>query len=171
MRLIIVGAGGFGKTVKDIAEQSDKYSEIVFLDDCYKAGENEKIIGKVCDFLNFINDDTEFLVAFGDNRLRYNTIDAITKSNGKVGVLIHPTAYVSPTATIGMGTIILPNACVGTDVVLTDGCIINMGAIIDHKVILGVGVHAAPGAIIKGDNSIKAFTKIESGVVIERGKY
>ena len=170
MRLIIFGAGGFGKTVKDIAEQSKKYDNICFLDDAKECAELG-VVGKVGDFKDFINDDTEFLVAFGNNKLRYNTIEAIAKSGGKIARLIHPSAYVSPTATIGVGSIILPNACVGTDVVMAYGCIINMGAIVDHKVLLGVGVHVAPGAIIKGENVIDAFTKIESGEVIERGQF
>lgn len=33
MRLIILGAGGYGKTVADIARQSGKYEQIYFLDD------------------------------------------------------------------------------------------------------------------------------------------
>ena len=52
-----------------------------------------------------------------------------------------------------------------------NGCIINMGAIVDHKGLLGVGVHVAPGAIIKGENVIEAFAKIESGEVIQRGEF
>ncbi len=170
MRLVIVGAGGFGKTVKDIAKQSGRYEQIVFLDDKFKEDDGE-IVGKVNDFKEQINDDTEFLVAFGDNECRYNTIIAIAEAGGKIGKLVHPSAYVSPTATIGAGTIILPNASVGTDVVMAYGCIINMGAIVDHKTLLGVGVHVAPGAIVKGENVIEAFAKIESGEVIQRGEY
>ena len=33
MKLVIIGAGGYGQTVCDVAEQSGKYEEIVFLDD------------------------------------------------------------------------------------------------------------------------------------------
>ncbi len=170
MRLIILGAGAFGKTVRDIAEQSGKYDTIAFLDDDCK-DDSAEVLGKLSDFKNYIDDNTEFLVAIGDNELRYSTIEAISKNEGKVGRLVHSSAYVSPTATVGIGTIILPNASVGTDVVISYGCIINMGAVIDHKVILGVGVHVAPGAIIKGENVIDAFTKVESGEVIQRGQF
>ncbi len=170
MRLIIIGAGGFGRTVRDLAEQSGKYEKILFLDDA-ASGDGNDVAGKVSDFRDFIDDDTEFLVAFGNNELRYKTLVDIAEAGGKIGCLIHSTAYVSPTALVGEGCVILPNACVGTDVVISDGCIINMGAIVDHKVMLGVCVHAAPGAIIKGENAIKAFTKIESGEVVERGQF
>ncbi len=33
MKLIILGAGGYGRTVADIARQSKRYSDILFLDD------------------------------------------------------------------------------------------------------------------------------------------
>ena len=33
MRLVILGAGGYGKTVADVARQSGEYDEILFLDD------------------------------------------------------------------------------------------------------------------------------------------
>ena len=33
MILVIIGAGGYGQTVSDVAAQSGKYEKIVFLDD------------------------------------------------------------------------------------------------------------------------------------------
>lgn len=44
MRLIILGAGGYGKTVADIARQSGKYEQIYFLDD---GQEREAVIIRV----------------------------------------------------------------------------------------------------------------------------
>lgn len=83
--------------------------------------------------------------------------------------LIHPTAYVSPTATINLGTDILPHAIVNTDVEVCKCCIINLGAIIDHGCILEEGVHLAPRAIVKGENRIEKYSKIEAGETVERG--
>ncbi len=54
MRLVILGAGGFGRTIKDIAEQMCKYSDIVMLDD---NGEVEPL----CDFKKYIDDQTFFI--------------------------------------------------------------------------------------------------------------
>lgn len=33
MRLVILGAGGYRRTVADVARQSGEYGEIIFLDD------------------------------------------------------------------------------------------------------------------------------------------
>ena len=33
MRLVILGMGGYGRTIADVALQTGKYDEIIFLDD------------------------------------------------------------------------------------------------------------------------------------------
>lgn len=161
-RLVILGAGGYGRTVVDIAQQLS-YSTIV-LDDADPAH-------PLSTFSSFIDEHTSFIPAFGNNALRMEWINKIEKSGGQLATLIHPTAYISPTATINPGTVILPHAIVNTDVVINRGCIINLGAIVDHGCILEEGVHICLGAIVKGENRIEKCSKIEAGEVVERGQY
>lgn len=159
-RLVILGAGGYGRTVADVAEQLG-YSTIV-LDD---ANPDHPLSS----FQSYINSSTYFIPAFGNNTFRLEWINRIEESGGELATLTHPTAYVSPITTISPGTVILPHAIVNTDVVADKGCIINLGAIIDHGCILEEGVHIAPGAIVKGENRIEKCSKIEAGEVVERG--
>ncbi|WP_026491176.1 PglD-related sugar-binding protein [Butyrivibrio sp. XPD2002] len=167
MRLIILGAGGYGRTIADLAEQCQIYKKIEFMDDNLIM---PSVVGKIGDFEKYIDDDTAFYPAIGDNRIRCELIREIDLAKGYVMSLVHKTAYISPTAKIGKGVVVMPNASIGTNAVIGDGCIVNMNAIIDHDCILGAGVHIAPGAILKGENRVESYTKIESGVVIERGK-
>ena len=159
-RLVILGAGGYGRTVADVAHQLG-YSTIV-LDDANP-------VHPLSSFRSYINPTTSFIPAFGNNALRMEWINRIEESGGILATLIHPTAYVSPTATISPGTVILPHAIVNTDVVVGRGCIINLGAIVDHGCILEEGVHICLGAIVKGENRIEKCSKIEAGEVVERG--
>ena len=159
-RLVILGAGGYGRTVKDAAEQLG-YSAIV-LDDADP-------LRPLSTFSSYIDENTSFIPAFGNNALRMEWINRIEESGGRLAALIHPTAYVSPTATINPGTVILPHAIINTDVVINRGCIINLGAIVDHGCILEEGVHICLGAIVKGENRIEKCSKIEAGEVVERG--
>ena len=168
MRLIVLGAGGFGKTIADIADQLQAYDEIKHLDDM---SNSEGVIGKISDLEKFINDDTAFFSAIGDNSFRCELIERIQTLGGKVVSVIHPSAYISPTVKMERGVAILPHSSIGTNVVIGAGCIINMNATIDHDCILEDGVHIAPGAIVKGENHLPAYTKIESGIVVERGQY
>ena len=159
-RLVILGSGGYGRTVADVAHQLN-YSTIV-LDDA-------DMVHPLSSFQSYINPSTSFIPAFGNNAFRMEWINRIEEIGGQLATLIHPTAYVSPTATISQGTVILPHAIVNTDVVVGKGCIINLGAIVDHGCTLEEGVHVAPGAIVKGENLIEKYSKIESGEVLERG--
>ena len=161
-RLVILGSGGYGRTVSDIAHQLG-YSTTV-LDDADPAH-------PLSSFSSYIDEHTSFIPAFGKNAFRIEWINRIEESGGQLATLIHPTAYVSPTVTINPGTVILPHAIVNTDVVINRGCIINLGAIVDHGCILEEGVHIAPGAIVKGENRIEKCSKIEAGEVVERGQH
>ena len=161
-QLVILGSGGYGHTVADVAEQLGY--NILFLDDSLPGHE-------LSSFSSYINDQTEFIPAFGNNEFRLSWCDRITQAGGKLATLIHPTAYVSPTASIAPGTVILPHAIINTDVVINRGCIINLGAILDHGCIIEDGVHICLGAIVKGENRMERLSKIEAGEVVERGQY
>lgn len=161
-KLIILGSGGYGHTVADVAEQLGY--KILFLDDSLPDH-------PLSLFVDFIGEGVEFIPAFGNNAFRMEWINRIEESAGQLATLIHPTAYVSPTAIINPGTVILPHAIINTDVVIDRGCIINLGAIVDHGCILEEGVHIAPGAIVKGENRVEKCSKIEAGEVVERGQY
>lgn len=167
MKLVILGAGGYGHTIKDIAEQSGKYSKIIILDDSMGEG----ISGALNDYSEYIGDDSEFYPAFGNNEFRCSWLHKLEEAGAKVATVIHESAYISPTVSIGKGVAVLPRAIVNTGVKVGDACIVNIGAIVDHDTVLEQGVHVAPGAIVKGSNVIPFFTKVESGAVIERGKY
>ena len=161
MRLVILGNGGYSKTLQDVAEQLG-YDILAVLDD-----KDEQ--HPLNSFSSYIDPSTSFIPAFGNNKFRMEWIDKLQSAGAALATLIHPTAYVSPTASIAPGTVILPHAIVNTDVVINRGCIINLGAIVDHGCILEEGVHIAPGAIVKGENRIEKCSKIEAGEVVERG--
>lgn len=168
MNLIILGAGGYGRTVADIAEQTRRYSKIQFLEDNCK---EKHILGKCSDYVKHISPDTEMYPAFGNNEARLKWIE-IFKSDGiMIPTFIHGTAYVSPKAVIECGTVVLPQAIINTDVLVKKGCIINCGAIIDHGCIVEEGVHVCLSAVIKSDNRIPKGMKVEAGTVIENNTY
>ena len=166
MRLIILGAGGYGRNIADLAEQSGRYDVICFLDDGDTNTE-----GKCAEFQHFFDENTEFYVAFGNNALRMDWLRKILNCGGSVATIVHPAAYVSPKAKVGRGVAILPGAIVNTGTVIGDGCIVNCGCIVDHDCVLSEGVHISPGAIVKAENRIPALMKIESGQVVTNRTY
>ena len=168
MRLILLGAGGYGKTVADVASQIGDYDDIRFLDDNSK---DELVIGKCEDYIRFIDDNTAFYPAFGNNEARIRWLERLDADNAKIATIIHTSAYVSPTARVNHGVVVLPKAIVNTDVYIGRGCIINCGAIVDHGCEISDGVHVCLGAVVKAENRIPAFMKIEAGEVIENRRF
>lgn len=164
MRLIILGSGGHGKVVADIAEQIGKYDEIFFLDDAID--DNPQILGKCEEFEKYNTPDIEMYPAFGNNLRRIMWEKKIEYAGIKLAKIIHPLAYVSPKAEIADGCVIMPFAVINTGTVLRQACIINIGALVDHDCVLDEGCHIAPGAIVKGENNLPKGTKVDSGEVI-----
>ena len=168
MKLIILGVGGYGRTVADMARQSGKYTEVCFLDD---NATDEHVLGKCSSYINYIASDTELYPAFGNNEGRLQWIERLEAAGANIPTLIHNTAYVSPEAIVERGTVVLPKAIINTSVVVNRGCIINCGAIIDHGCVIEEGVHICLGAIVKAENRIPKCMKVEAGVVIENRTY
>ena len=158
-RLVILGSGGYGRTVYDVAEQLG-YS-ITVLDD----SDN---VHPLDSFSHYISDDTQFIPAFGNNEFRLEWLERIEKAGGKPATLVHPSAYISPRAHVSEGCVVLPGAVINTGTRIGKGCIINLGVTVDHDVIIEDGVHLCIRCIIKGENRISRCEKIEAGEIIER---
>lgn len=158
-KLVILGSGGYGRTVYDVAEQLG-YSITVLDDSDCKHPLNS--------FSLYIKKDVEFIPAFGNNEFRLEWIERIENAGGKPATLIHPSAYVSPRAHVSEGCVILPGAIINTGTRIGKGCIINIGATVDHDVIIEDGVHLCIRCIVKGENRISRCEKIEAGEIIER---
>lgn len=168
MQLIILGAGGYGRTVADVAAQTGNYDTVFYLDD---AAQGEDVLDCCANFMLYRNEHTEFYPAFGCNKDRAAWLHRLMDAGCTLAVIVHPTAYISPTAHLLPGTVVLPQAAVNTNCVLKTGCIVNCGAIVDHGCVLEEGVHVCLGAIVKAENRIPRCIKIEAGQVIENRTY
>ena len=164
MRLIILGAGGYGRTVADIAGQVGQFDKISFLDDNSTALD---VLGKCAEFERFRDGQTAFYPAFGNNEGRLKWLYRLREAGCAIPTIVHPTAYVSPTVQVELGAVILPHAVVNTNCVVKSGCIVNCGAIVDHGCELEEGAHICLGAIVKAENRIPRCMKIEAGEVVQ----
>ena len=162
-RLVILGFGGYGKTIEDVVLSAELYDEIIFLDD---GSTDKRVCGRCTDFEKYIDADTHFYPAFGNNALRIKWIDILLEKGAVVPTIIHPQAYVSRNAVIGTGCTVLPNATVNVTAVLGKGCIVNFGAVVDHDVVIGDGVHLCLNCAVKAYNHIPPYSKIEAGKII-----
>lgn len=155
--LLIIGAGGHGKVVKEVAEAVG-YDKIAFLDD-----NSEEAVGKIADTKQFVQEYQAAFVGIGNNKFRNELLQRLGQEGYEIPILLHPTAYISKTAVIGKGTVVEPKAIVNANSKVGTGCIISVGAIVDHDVVLEACVHVNAGAICKAGSFVAKETKLEAG--------
>lgn len=109
---------------------------------------------------------TQLLVCIGDPVARYRVLHEIAAVSGRLASLIHPTAYVAATATIGAGSIICPMAFIGPFARVGLNCAINVHAVVGHDVILGDCTVLSPGADINGHGQTGEAAFLGAGAVI-----
>lgn len=159
-KLLIVGAGGQGRFCREIALAMGCFEKIDFIDD-----NSGLAVGKLSEIESFKSEYDCAFVALGNNRLRSEVAEKLEALGFEIPVLIHPTAYISPCAVIGKGTVIAPKAVINTGAVIGEGCIASIGSLIDHDSSIGSFVHVNTGAICMAGSKVPAFTKVDAGEV------
>ena len=160
--LLIIGAGGHGHVVKEIAESLNTFDKIDFIDD-----KSDEAIGKIDELNKFTDDYKNAFVAIGNNEVRKKIQAQVIDLGYSVPTIIHSSAYISPTAKIGVGVLVEPMAIINTNSIIGDGCIISLGTKIDHDIKIGEFCHINLGSIVKAGNSVDALTKVDAGEVIK----
>lgn len=134
-KLLLVGAGGFGRVV---LEHASALYDCAFLDDGDASiVDGIPVIGKTRDLKMFFPEDNLLLVTIGNNKLRQALYEKAASVGYSFPNIIHPSAYVSPHAHIGSGCIILNNAVVQNNARCGDGCILNPGVELHHDSTIG----------------------------------
>lgn len=156
-KLLILGAGGQGKVVLDLALACEEWDEISFLDGG-KIGEEVlgyPVIGDLCEYEVLKEEYTHAIVAVGNNDLRLKLTGALQETGYEVPIFIHPSAVVSKFSSIGVGTIVMPQAVINVSVQVGKACIVNTAVIIEHDCHVGNGVHLSPSATLGGTVSVE----------------
>lgn len=167
--LLIIGAGGHGKTVAELAILSGRFSRVAFLDDACSVGQNTlglEVIGRVSSLKDVKTDFDYCFVAIGNNTIRRKLIREVESVNLPLAILIHPKASVSQFAEILPGTVILAGAVVGVDVKIGEGVIVNSNVTIDHDCVLKKFVHIGVGANLSGGVIVDEYSWVQAGASI-----
>ena len=165
-RLIIIGAGGHGKVIADIAESMNKYVEIAFLDDGNKTELlGFPVVGKLSDAEKFV-ETHDFFVALGNADIRSRVMNNLLGIGAHIATLIHPYAVIGKAVRVGIGTVIMAGAVINPDTVIGHGCIINTSSSVDHDSSIGNFAHIAVGAHLAGEVNVGAGTWIGAGATV-----
>ena len=162
-KLLIIGAGGHGKVIADIAEKVGGYKEIAFLDDGNaKECMGYKVVGGVSDLGEYISSHDIF-VAIGNSRVRKAIVENLLSVGANVPILIHPSAVIAREVTIDKGTAIMAGAVINPCSRIGKGVIVNTCSSVDHDCEIGDYSHLAVGVRVAGT------VKIGEGVFFGAG--
>jgi len=179
-KLIIIGAGGMGREIYDLATFCKGFNtEYVikgFLDDSLDILKAFKgyppIISNINDYT--IEADDVFVCSIGNVIERKNSVERILDKGGEFINLIHPDAFIGKNTSIGVGCILLKNAYVGVDCVIDDFVLIQISAVVGHDVKVGkysridCNVVCVGGTELKEGVTVHTSSVINHKVVIER---
>ena len=147
-KLIIIGAGGHGKSVEFVAKFTNCWDEILFLDD---ENINTKVVGRFEDRIKFIKED--FFVAIGSNPLRKTLIRRLENEGFNIVSIISPNSNIT-NSIIGIGSIVMNNVFINVDSSIGDGVVINNCVLIEHDCHIGHSAHLSPNVSVAGTSRI-----------------
>lgn len=165
--LLILGAGGHGKVVGEIADLMNQWDTISFLDDKKTQCLSFPVIGCFSDLDQYVKTlEYDVFVAIGDNNTRLSIIHKLLERNITIPILVHPSAIISEFSELEVGSVFAAGSIVNPGCSIGKGCILNTSSSLDHDCILKDGVHISPGVHVAGTVTIGECSWIGTGTSI-----
>jgi sugar O-acyltransferase (sialic acid O-acetyltransferase NeuD family) len=163
VNVVVVGASGFGREllqyVCDATSRMPGVRVKGFLDDNPAALQSVAHLtefGLVGDTHSYsIQQDDRFVVSVGDPGLRRLLAERLARRGARFISIVHPTAYVAPTARIGEGSIVGPLASVGSHAQLAYHTLLNLYSTAGHDARIGDFCVLSPHAVVNGGSTLE----------------
>jgi sugar O-acyltransferase (sialic acid O-acetyltransferase NeuD family) len=117
-----------------------------------------------------VEPDRLVVVAIGNNAARQRVAERLAQQGHRFAWLVHPTAWVAPTARIEPGAVVFAGAIVQPDAVVGAHAIVNTAASIDHDCVVGAFAHVAPGSHLAGNVHVGEGAFLGVGVSVIPGR-
>ena len=146
----VVGAGGHAKVVLALLRACGRPVGVVV--DANADRHGTAILGHTIEPESALVADPDrcVVVAVGNNGARKRVVDRLALQGHRFATLVHPTAWVAPTARVEPGAVVFAGAIVQPDVVVGAHAILNTGCSVDHDCVVGAFAHVAPGVRLCG---------------------
>jgi len=165
-RVIIVGAGGFGREIHGWAQMCPDYNHtwkvVGFLDDGRtehdaRCVQEPPILGTVTDYQPA--EDEELLLAIGSPEIKLALARQLEDKGARFRTFIHPSVLVAPSCTIGRGSILCPYVVIGAYASIGAFVTLNLHSTVGHDATVGDGV------------TLSCHCDVSGFAVLERGAF
>ena len=155
-KIIIVGAGGFGREAAWVIDRSNAvnptYELLGFCDD-----DSEYCMTHYgSSYLGTLEEVAEgysgvsFFCAIGKNRIRQSVTKHLTESGLAMVTVIDPSAVIAPDVTVGDGSFIGIGSVISVSTKIGSGVIINHNVTVGHDVTVDDFAQLCPGVSLSG---------------------
>lgn len=171
-RVLVVGAGGHGRSVAEAIELAGEAQVVAFCDDGWPALTqvwHYPVWGAAADFAQWRDRVDAAVVAIGNNAARQRLSAELARAGIPAFLVVHPAAQVSSRARLGEGCTIMAGAVIGTESVLGAGVIVNCGAVVDHHAMVADFGHLGVGACMAGGSALGQRAWLQAGVALGYG--
>ena len=158
--MILYGASGHAKVIVDILEANGQKIDFIVDDN-----------PSLTDLLGYevrrnTGEYDEAIISIGSCEIRMKVVEGLKV--GKYATAVHPSAVVSPRATIDEGTVVMQGGVVQSCAKIGKHCVVNTGASVDHDCEIGDFVHVAPHATVLGGVKVGEGSWIGAGAVVKQ---
>lgn len=180
-RLVIVGAGGFGRETIDVirAQNLAKASPVYDLQGVLDSNPSDLNLGRLerlgVPYLGSEQDwlsrgrPSQYLVAIGDPEIRRLVSGKFDAAGCIPGRAIHPTAVIGSESTIGPGAVLCAGVQVSTNVRVGRHVQINPNVTVGHDAVLDDYVSLNPGSIVSGSVHCESQVLLGANAIILQG--
>jgi len=175
MRLVILGAGGHARVVLDAARTMTDVEVVGLVTPDRDRGpiDGAPIVGTDADLAALrATGATHAVVAVGSvepGPARAALFMLIGAAGLTPAVIVHRAATVSPTASVGEGSVVLAGAIVNAGARIGRNAIVNTAAVVEHDCIVGDHAHVSPGAVLGGATRIGSHAHVGIGATVIHG--
>jgi sugar O-acyltransferase (sialic acid O-acetyltransferase NeuD family) len=174
--VVLIGAGGHAKVLLDLLRACGRAVAGVCDPDLHARGETEwrglRVLGDDGALDHFRAERTALVNGVGQrvgHDLRRHVYERLRRAGFHFPVLVHPAAWVSPTARLAEGVQVMAGAIVQSDVAVGENTIVNTRASIDHDCDVGRHAHISPAATLCGSVCVEEGAFIGAGSTVIQG--
>lgn len=164
-RLIIIGAGGFSKSIIDSINYNE--IELVGFIDTYKNGYHQSypILGNSIEQINNLHEYVYF-IGIGDPAIRNHFHSLLIEKKLETINIIDSTSIISKNVNLGLGIYIGKLCIINSDTTISDGVVINTRSLIEHGNFIGSHSNISTNVVLNGDVNVGNCTFVGSSSVV-----
>jgi len=155
MKLAFIGYGALGSQIIEMLRSMETpIADVIYFDDVLfeeKSGSDSHF--RFEDFRTHDFFGYQVVLGLGYRHLvkKREIINLLLHKEITLLTFIHPTSYVSSSATIEAGVIVYPMCTIDNQVTIKTGALVHNGVIVSHDSVIGSCAYLSPGVVVSGN--------------------